>query len=201
VFFVPTLFGQSVLVVGNTSRLGGWKPEKGFVLSYERDLTWVGSIDFTRNDIKWPLEFKLVIQEASKAFKWEDGENRILEQFPANEALYEGKFGVTDTATLTQGGEARGTIHLHGVQKADEGPSHEGVHNELLTKKAQGNGNKGGKVQPMASQPQRPLNREPGIKTQQGGTQIGGTLEHGLKKDQVKEQKEQVPAEAMARKR
>jgi len=155
------------------------------------------------------LEFKLVIQEESKAFRWEDGDNRILEKFASNEALYEGKFGVTDTANLTQlasGGESRkSTKHLHGVQKADESVSHEAYHNELLAQKtkpsvAQAPLPSVGGVKP--SQQQRQDIETP---LQQKATPLGNqgskNIEHGLKKEQVQEQKDQVSAEAVARKR
>ena len=71
-----TAFGEKIVLVGSSSELGNWEPEKGFELKWEPNHVWKGVFSY---DVL-PFEYKYVLV-GNEATLWEKGINRKISEY------------------------------------------------------------------------------------------------------------------------
>ena len=71
-----TAFGEKIVLVGSSSELGNWEPEKGIELKWEPNHVWKGVFSY---DVL-PFEYKYVLV-GNEATLWEKGINRKISEY------------------------------------------------------------------------------------------------------------------------
>ena len=77
VIHYKTVFGEKIVVTGNTDWLGSWDPLRGFELEWTPGNIWTNSFLLAEGSLP-AFEYKYVCVRSNNACRWEQRKNRSL---------------------------------------------------------------------------------------------------------------------------